>query len=111
MATQVERFLKGTNNLVKLQLLEDGQPVDISVATQVDINIGGFLITRTSSVDGVDFSDGNLTINPAQLTEDLSSLPNQWLPTAITIYDIQNTDGARFGGADSDPRLMFSVRP
>ena len=112
MTTHIERFLKGTDNQVVLTLTEDGQPVDIRIATRIDIDIGPYVnISRTSSEDGVDFSTGDLIITPGDLAEDLTGLPESIIPTSVTVYDIQNTNGARFGGADSDPRLMFSVRP
>lgn len=111
MSVHKERFLKGSDNKIVLTLTEDGQPVDIRIATQIDIDIGNFLkITRTTSENGVDFSTGDLIITPGDLTEDVSVVPDQFIPTLITVYDIQNTNGAKFGGADSDPRLMFSVR-
>ena len=115
MTLTVEPFLKGRNNLIKLTLLENGQPVpNLQLATQIDIVIGPYLtITRFASGNGVDFSQGNglLVINPGGLIEDVSSIPDQQVDSAIIVYDTANTMGVQFGGADSDPKLAFSVRP
>lgn len=113
MATQAEPFLRGTNNLVELVLTEDGSPVpNLQLATQIDVNIGGLVLTRNGSGQGVDYSQGQglVVLNPGEIPEDLTDLPIGWLPATITVFDPTNVQGVRFGGIDSDPRLYFSVR-
>jgi hypothetical protein len=113
MAVTVEQFLRGTNNIIELTLTDEGQAVpNLQLATQVDLNIGGLLITRTSSGQGINYNLGGgvIVINPGLIPEDLTSLPIAQLPTTITVYDQGNQQGVRFGGPDSEPELMFSVR-
>lgn len=109
-----EDFLKGTNNVIALTLTEDGAAI-AGAWTEVEISIGEWddsvQITRTADGDGValNASNGVLTINPGQLSEDLTSLVAGEYPVYVRVTDATNPDGAVFGGSDSTDRLVFVV--
>lgn len=106
-----EFFLRGTDNQISITLTEND--VAISGAwTRLEIWIGSLEIERNVDGNGValNTSTGVLTITPADLTEDLSSLVDgQEYDVLVRVVDSGNDDGAVFGGEDSDARLIFKV--
>ena len=120
MPTTVRPFLKGTNNLVTLQLTQGGVPItDSQLATEVRITFGSFFTAIRNSPSknegGVDWSQGNgiVELNPALMEAqdaEITAVPNQQIPCAVRLVDGTSVQGTYFGGADSDPRLMLSMR-
>lgn len=110
MTVITEHFIKGADNQITLTLTEDGTAIS-GAWTQLDIWIGSLRITRTSDGGGVTLNTttGRLTINPADLTEDLGSLVvGEKYRVQIVITDATNDDGAVFGGSGSD-QLTFII--
>lgn len=110
-AATVEDFVKGSNNVVTLTLDEGGTAIT-GAWTELDIRIGvdGFAINRTSNGAGIALTNGVLTINPANLSESLASLPCGRHRVTVRVKDgTTNTTGAYWGAADSDPLLAFDV--
>lgn len=111
MGNVTEHFIKGSDNQIKLILTEDGSAIS-GAWTRLEVWIGDLEIERTTDENGIalNTSTGELTITPADLTEDLSSLVvNRLYRVLIVLVDATNDDGALFGGNDSTDRLYFLV--
>lgn len=109
MGVVLERFIKGSHNTIKITLSEDGAAIDASL-TQITISFGDVTITRTPTGSGVEFLSGVLTITPALLTEDLSSLESEQVhPVVIETQDSSNPNGVVWAGIDSGNELRFLI--
>ena len=112
-ASITERFIKGSDNVITLKLLEGG--VQISGAwTFLDIYIGNpvvLTISRTSNSAGVALTNGLLTIQPSQLSENVAPLiAEQVYPVFIKLRDATTHQaGAYFGAKDSINKLFFEI--
>lgn len=103
-------LIKGSNNVVTVTLTEDGSAIG-GAWTELDIYIGtdAFNIHRTSNGNGVALAAGVLTINPGQLTEDLSTLPSGLHRAYVRIKTSTNAQGAYWGADDTPGQLHFDV--
>jgi len=108
MANITEHFIKDSDNLITLTLTEDGSAITGSW-TQVDVYIGPVTISRTSEVGGITFSNGVLTIQPGNLTEDLTALTVGLHRVYIVVISGSNINGVYFGADDSTDSLYFQV--
>lgn len=107
----LEHFIKGSDNQISLTLTEDGDAI-AGQWTSLEIWIGDLQIQRAADGDGValNTSTGVLTITPADLSEDLSSLVvGETYRVQIVVTDAVNDDGALFGGNDSPEWLEFQI--
>lgn len=100
----IEQFIRRSDNLIKLTLTEDGDPVS-GAWDAIDIIIGGILIHREADGDGVSFdtATGLLTISPGDLTPDEQDAldvfcAKTYQRTQIIVTTTLNNDGAVFGG-------------
>ena len=114
MASVVQPFQIGTNNLVNFTLRQNGVPVPyLPSVDKLEIFIGEtVLISRiTSNDDGVDFSQGTgkVVINPGELSEDLSALKTRRYTVLVKVTDSLNGEGVVFGGAGAADQLYFDV--
>ena len=109
MSNITKTLIKGSSNSVDAQLTEDGNPLVVNW-TQLDVQIGPVTLTRTANQDGVDFSSGVLTITPGLLVENLDALVDGTLHRVIVkVTSASLTEGAVFGGDDSDTTLHFEI--
>lgn len=111
MGSTTLAFVKGSDNVVTLNLQEDGANVAPGSWSRLEVWIGDVEIQRASDADGVALSVGGvLTIIPAKLTEDLSALlVGELYPVRVLLVDSSNTDGVEFGGVDSADKMWFLV--
>lgn len=109
----VERFIRGSDNQIKLALTEDGELVD-GAWTGLEIHFGGVVLERAASGDGVELSEaGVLVITPANLLPDeitaIDALPVGTYPKVrIVVTSALNDDGAVFGGPGSTS-IIFHI--
>lgn len=109
-----EHFVKGSDNVITLDLYE-GEAKLSGAWSQLDIYIGDpALVTITRNADGVNgvnFLDGRLQINPSKLSETLTPLiAGTTYPVVIRVRDLlTHTTGAYFGAKDSRRGLLFEV--
>lgn len=108
MSVVLEKFIKGSDNEITLNLLEADSPVMLSW-TSLTIQVGSFSITRSGNGNGVDFTDGVLTITPGDLTEDVSALANVRHRVYVDVISPSTPNSVVFGADDSESALYFSV--
>lgn len=118
MTAITEHFIKGSNNVITVTLKEDGSAItgswsalNIHFCSPNDLSTAVLTITRTSNSSGIALSNGVLTINPANLSETLTSLVvGRLYRIIVKVTDATtNTTGAYFGEEDGDERLYFLV--
>lgn len=110
----IEQLIRDSDNLIKLQLTEDGAAIS-GAWTGLDITFGGVTITRTADGDGVTLSTatGILSISPGDLktTEksaiDLLQVGNSYR-AQIVVTSTLNDDGVVFGGQGSTA-ILFAI--
>lgn len=103
-----EHFIKGSDNAIKLTLTEDGSALSGSWA-RLEVWIGSLEIQRTSESNGIAFSAGVLSITPADLTEDLSTLIAGRLYRMQVVVANAGGDEFVFGGNDSANKVYFEI--
>lgn len=115
MAVIKEHFLRGSNNILVVNLLEDGSQYPNGYSNLYVKFLGTTVtLTRTSNQNGITFIDGTLTINPADLLAqeitDLAALNSDMYQVTIEIEDPINGAGVFFGEGDTSDKLYFIVR-
>lgn len=107
MSVLTEQYVKGSNNLVKLKLYEDGTLFPNDSFTELLIAIGSTQLVRVANgANGITLTAGELVINPAQVTEDV---PVGFHKVWIRITDGLNPEGVLFGAGDTTTKLYFRV--
>lgn len=111
MINHTEFYIRGADNVVTLNLREDGANIAPGSWSRLEIWIGDLEIERTENANGVNLSvAGVLTITPAKLTEDDSVLVvGELYRVLVCLVDPSNTDGVWFGGDDSDDKMWFLI--
>ena len=116
-STLSEKLIKGSENAVSITLTENGTAISVS-STEIVISLfrpydetrAVLTITRSPTGFGVAYTDGVITLTPADLSEDLGVLKNGRVYRAkITIKTATQTDGVVYGGNDSDAIIYFVV--
>ncbi len=109
----VEQFIRGSDNIVKLTLTEDGTAIT-GAWTGLSVYVGGIAITRAADGNGVALSTstGILTISPGDLTApEVASLAtleaNHLYPVQIVVTSSANDDGAVWQPPDA--RILFHI--
>ncbi len=112
MPNVTKAFVKDADNVVELDLTENGSPLT-NTPTEIKLEIGSVItITRTPTGTGIAFDTGTgrLTVTPADLTEDLSGLVVGTLHKVRVLFtDSTNTNGVAYGAGDSAGRVFFKI--
>lgn len=111
MGNVTEHLVKGSDNPVTLNILEDGSPLQ-GTWTELTINIGSGLvvITRAADGNGIAFASGVLAITPSLLSESLAALVvGNLYPVVIAVKGATSTEGYHYGALDSSSRLWFEI--
>lgn len=114
----VERFIRNSDNQIKLTLTEDGQAI-AGAWTGLEVHIGDVVLSRAVDGDGITLSavTGILTINPGDLTTDEKAAVDgltsgSYYPVRIVLTSSTQDDGVVFGGPGSTLiRFHISDKP
>lgn len=105
-----ETIYIGRDNTIDLILKADGEAVDLSSVTQIDVSVGGVVI-ESSNADTdairwaqVGYDTGEIRISFGSVDGLVASSAKKW--AYIVIYDLENPDGVVWG---SFPVLILSV--
>lgn len=109
MGNITKRFVKDSDNEIKLRFTENGSAVSITW-TEIQLQIGSLVLTRTANERGIDFTSGILTVTPGSIDEDLSSLiTGSLLRCYLTVKSAVFINGVIFGASDSENSFHFVI--